>query len=141
MESTRKPRRRIQRRRRVYYIAIAVLTVLIAVTLLVVIPEAERRTAQAREIEKAKQQKLEELRALELKLDTMQGKIQYTESEEYLLRYAREYLGYMLPGDIRIDVENPNAPIPTAQLPLVTAKPTAIPTDSPDSSSEPSPTP
>lgn len=141
MESTRKPRRRIQRRRRVYYIAIAVLTVLIAVTLLVVIPEAERRTAQAREIEKAKQQKLEELRTLELKLDTMQGKIQYTESEEYLLRYAREYLGYMLPGDIRIDVENPNAPIPTAQLPLVTAKPTAIPTDSPDSSSEPSPTP
>lgn len=136
MESTRKPRRR-----RVYYIAIAVLAVLIAVTLLVVIPEAERRTAQAREIEKAKQQKLEELRALELKLDTMQGKIQYTESEEYLLRYAREYLGYMLPGDIRIDVENPNAPIPTAQLPLVTAKPTAIPTDSPDSSSEPSPTP
>ena len=117
------------------------LAVLIAVTLFIVIPEAERRTAQANEIEKAKQQKLEELRALELKLDTMQGKIQYTESEEYLLRYAREYLGYMLPGDIRIDVENPNAPIPTAQLPLVTAKPTAAPTGSPDASSDPNPTP
>lgn len=141
MESTNKTRKRIHRRRRSYYIAIAVLAVLIAVTLCIVIPEAERRTAQANEIEKAKQQKLEELRALELKLDTMQGKIQYTESEEHLLRYAREYLGYMLPGDIRIDVENPNAPIPTAQLPLVTSKPTAVPTDSPDSSSEPSPTP
>lgn len=141
MESTKKTRKRIHRRRRIYYIAIAVLAVLIAVTLFVVIPEAERRTAQANEIEKAKQQKLEELRALELKLDTMQGKIQYTESEEYLLRYAREYLGYMLPGDIRIDVENPNAPIPTAQLPLVTAKPTAAPTGSPDASSDPNPTP
>lgn len=141
MESTKKTRKRIHRRRRIYYIAIALLAVLIAVTLCIVIPEAERRTAQANEIEKAKQQKLEELRALELKLDTMHGKIQYTESEEYLLRYAREYLGYMLPGDIRIDVENPNAPIPTAQLPLVTSNPTAIPTDSPDSSSEPSPTP
>ncbi len=141
MESTKKPRSRILRRRRIYYIAIAVLAVLIAVTLFIVIPEAERRIAQANEIEKAKQQKLEELRALELKLDTMQGKIQYTESEEYLLRYAREYLGYMLPGDIRIDVENPNAPIPTAQLPLVTAKPTVAPTGSPDASSEPSPTP
>lgn len=141
MESTKKPRRRILRRRRIYYIAIAVLAVLIAVTLFIVIPEAERRTAQANEIEKAKQQKLEELRALELKLDTMQGKIQYTESEEYLLRYAREYLGYMLPGDIRIDVENPNAPIPTAQLPLVTAKPTVAPTCSPDASPEPTPTP
>ncbi len=141
MESTKKTRKRILRRRRIYYIAIAVLAVLIAVTLFIVIPEAERRTAQANEIEKAKQQKLEELRALELKLDTMQGKIQYTESEEYLLRYAREYLGYMLPGDIRIDVENPNAPIPTAQLPLVTAKPTAAPTSSPDASSGPTPTP
>lgn len=141
MESTKKTRKRIHRRRRIYYIAIAVLAVLIAVTLFIVIPEAERRTAQANEIEKAKQQKLEELRALELKLDTMQGKIQYTESEEYLLRYAREYLGYMLPGDIRIDVENPNAPIPTAQLPLVTAKPTAAPTGSPDASSDPNPTP
>ncbi len=141
MESTKKPRSRILRRRRIYYIAIAVLAVLIAVTLFIVIPEAERRIAQANEIEKAKQQKLEELRALELKLDTMQGKIQYTESEEYLLRYAREYLGYMLPGDIRIDVENPNAPIPTAQLPLVTAKPTVAPTSSPDVSSDPTPTP
>ncbi len=141
MESTKKTRKRILRKRRIYYIAIAVLAVLIAVTLFIVIPEAERRTAQANEIEKAKQQKLEELRALELKLDTMQGKIQYTESEEYLLRYAREYLGYMLPGDIRIDVENPNAPIPTAQLPLVTAKPTVAPTGSPDASSEPTPTP
>lgn len=141
MESTKKPRIRILRRRRVYYIAIAVLAMLIVVTLFIVIPEAEKRTAQAKEIEKAKQQKLEELRALELKLDTMQGKIQYTESEEYLLRYAREYLGYMLPGDIRIDVENPNAPIPTAQLPLVTAKPTVAPTGTPDASASPSPTP
>lgn len=141
MESAKRTHKRIHRKRRIYYMAIAVLAVLIVVTLCIVIPETERRTAQANEIEKAKQQKLEELRALELKLDTMQGKIQYTDSEEYLLRYAREYLGYMLPGDIRIDVENPNAPVPTAQLPLITAKPTAIPTNSPDISSEPSPTP
>lgn len=52
MESTNKTRKRIHRRRRSYYIAIAVLAVLIAVTLCIVIPEAERRTAQANEIER-----------------------------------------------------------------------------------------
>ena len=57
----------------------------------------------------------------------MSGKINYTASQEYLLRYAREYLGYLLPGDIRIDVDNPDAPVPTAQLPLVTARPTPSP--------------
>ena len=77
--------------------------------------------------EKTTEQKLAELAELELQYNTMSGKINYTASQEYLLRYAREYLGYLLPGDIRIDVDNPDAPVPTAQLPLVTARPTPSP--------------
>lgn len=141
METTVKPRKRTVRRRRIYYITIAVLIVFILMMLWLVIPEAQRRAEQARKIEEQKQQKLEELRQLELKLDTMSGKINYTASEEYLLRYAREYLGYMLPGDICVDVDNPNAPIPTSNLPLITARPiqfpTESPTDSPENSDEP----
>lgn len=106
-----------------YYVAILLLIILIAVSLIVGIPEYKKKIAQAEEIEKQKQEKLAELAELEAQYKTLDGKINFTDSQEYLLRYAREYLGYMLPGDIRIDVDNPEAPVPTAQLPLVTAQP------------------
>lgn len=113
-----------------YYVGILLLIALIAVSLLVGIPKYKQKIAQAEELEKQKQEKLAELAELEAQYNTLDGKINFTDSQEYLLRYAREYLGYMLPGDIRIDVENPEAPVPTAQLPLVTARP--MPTISPE---------
>ena len=106
---------------------IGVLVVLIAVSLTIGIPEYQRKQERARQIELETEQRLAELAELELQYNTMSGKINYTASQEYLLRYAREYLGYLLPGDIRIDVDNPDAPVPTAQLPLVTARPTPSP--------------
>ena len=117
-----KPRKRIA-----YMVMIGVLVILIAVSLTIGIPEYQRKQERARQIELETEQKLAELAELELQYNTMSGKINYTASQEYLLRYAREYLGYLLPGDIRIDVDNPDAPVPTAQLPLVTARPTPSP--------------
>lgn len=117
-----KPRKRIA-----YMVMIGVLVVLIAVSLTIGIPEYQRKQERARQIELETEQRLAELAELELQYNTMSGKINYTASQEYLLRYAREYLGYLLPGDIRIDVDNPDAPVPTAQLPLVTARPTPSP--------------
>lgn len=117
-----KPRKRIA-----YMVIIGVLVILIAVSLTIGIPEYQRKQERARQIELETEQKLAELAELELQYNTMSGKINYTASQEYLLRYAREYLGYLLPGDIRIDVDNPDAPVPTAQLPLVTARPTPSP--------------
>ena len=110
-----------------YMVMIGVLVILIAVSLTIGIPEYQRKQERARQIELETEQKLAELAELELQYNTMSGKINYTASQEYLLRYAREYLGYLLPGDIRIDVDNPDAPVPTAQLPLVTARPTPSP--------------
>lgn len=110
-----------------YMVMIGVLVVLIAVSLTIGIPEYQRKQERARQIELETEQRLAELAELELQYNTMSGKINYTASQEYLLRYAREYLGYLLPGDIRIDVDNPDAPVPTAQLPLVTARPTPSP--------------
>ena len=117
-----KPRKRIA-----YMVMIGVLVILIAVSLTIGIPEYQRKQERARQIELETEQRLAELAELELQYNTMSGKINYTASQEYLLRYAREYLGYLLPGDLRIDVDNPDAPVPTAQLPLVTARPTPSP--------------
>lgn len=114
-------------KRTAYMVMIGVLVILIAVSLTIGIPEYQRKQERARQIELETEQKLAELAELELQYNTMSGKINYTASQEYLLRYAREYLGYLLPGDIRIDVDNPDAPVPTAQLPLVTARPTPSP--------------
>ena len=114
-------------KRTAYMVIIGVLVILIAVSLTIGIPEYQRKQERARQIELETEQKLAELVELELQYNTMSGKINYTASQEYLLRYAREYLGYLLPGDIRIDVDNPDAPVPTAQLPLVTARPTPSP--------------
>ena len=115
------------RKRTAYMVIIGVLVILIAVSLTIGIPEYQRKQERARQIELETEQRLAELAELELQYNTMSGKINYTASQEYLLRYAREYLGYLLPGDIRIDVDNPDAPVPTAQLPLVTARPTPSP--------------
>ena len=114
-------------KRTAYMVIIGVLVILIAVSLTIGIPEYQRKQERARQIELETEQKLAELAELELQYNTMSGKINYTASQEYLLRYAREYLGYLLPGDIRIDVDNPDARGGTAQLPLVTARPTPSP--------------
>ena len=114
-------------KRTAYMVIIGALVIPIAVSLTIGIPEYQRKQERARQIELETEQKLAELAELELQYNTMSGKINYTASQEYLLRYAREYLGYLLPGDIRIDVDNPDAPVPTAQLPLVTARPTPSP--------------
>lgn len=117
-----------------YYVVIGVLAALIVVSLSLGIPQYRKKQEMAKQIELETEQRLAELAELELQYNTMRGKINYTASQEYLLRYAREYLGYLLPGDIRIDVDNPDAPVPTAQLPLVTARPMPTPeaTDAPE---------
>lgn len=105
----------------------AVLVLILSVT----IPIYRSHNEKKAELEAEKAVKLEELHELELKYSTLSGMVNYTDNEEYLLRYAREYLGYMFPGDIRIDVDDPYAPVPTPELPLVTAAPIETPTPVP----------
>ncbi len=92
------------------------------------------RIRRAKEIDEETEALKQKLHELENRRETLEGMVEYTESEEFLIRYAREYLGYMFEGDIRIDVDNPDGPVPTPVLPLVTA----APTDTPDPSSVPS---
>ena len=60
--------------------------------------EEQQRKLQEAEIQ---QEGLEELNA-------------YISSSEFLIRYMRETQGYMLDGDIRFDVDDPNAIITTS---------------------------
>lgn len=119
-----------RRRKRTFlrtFLMLAGMAGVLALVLSITIPIARSHQQKMNEINAEKEKKLEELQDLELKYKALQGMVNYTDSEEYLLRYAREYLGYMLPGDIRLDVDNPAAPLPTPELPLVTASPTAEP--------------
>ena len=66
--------------------------------------EEQQRKLQEAEIQ---QEGLEELNA-------------YISSSEFLIRYMRETQGYMLDGDIRFDVDDPNAII-TTSVPISSA--------------------
>lgn len=124
-----------RRRRRMTFLRtvlmLASMAALLALILSITIPIYRSHNEKKAEIEAEKAAKLEELHELELKYSTLSGMVNYTDNEEYLLRYAREYLGYMLPGDIRIDVDNPSAPVQTPELPLVTAAPLETSTPAP----------
>ena len=93
----------------VFFGALAVL-----ITVVVIRPKQIQRQ-KALEAERAKKQ--EELDALELEREYMQEIASQTESREYLIRYLRETKGYILDGDIRIDLADPYAPIPTPVTP------------------------
>ena len=47
----------------------------------------------------------EEYAALQIEKQRIEYMIEYAQSEEYLLQYAREKLGYVKPGDVKFSVE------------------------------------
>ncbi len=55
----------------------------------------------------------------------------YISSSEFLIRYMRETQGYMLDGDIRFDVDDPNAII-TTSVPISSAPVSADAHDTPE---------
>ena len=77
--------------------------------------EEQQRKLQEAEIQ---QEGLEELNA-------------YISSSEFLIRYMRETQGYMLDGDIRFDVDDPNAII-TTSVPISSAPVSADTHDTPE---------
>jgi len=56
-------------------------------------------------IRKEQQALSEEYNAIQIEKQRIEYMIEYARSEEYLLQYAREKLGYVKPGDIKFDVE------------------------------------
>lgn len=65
------------------------------------------------EAERDEQQK--KLLEAEIEREGLKELNAYISSSEYLIRYMRQTQGYMLDGDIRFDVDDPNAVIPTPQ--------------------------
>ena len=58
------------------------------------------------EVIRQEQQALsEEYAALQIEKQRIEYMIEYAQSEEYLLQYAREKLGYVKPGDVKFSVE------------------------------------
>lgn len=89
-------------------IALALVAVIVAVVL--VIPSQNETRAR---LNAEREQRLEELTRLNIEKDTMQELSALATSKDYLIRYLRRTHGYMFEGDIRIDLSDPNAVIPT----------------------------
>lgn len=91
---------------------IGTLTVLICacIAFFVVFPGLNARRSK---LEAERELKLRELDELTLQNEFLQELSSLSESREYLIRYLRETQGYIMNGDIRIDLADPNAVIPT----------------------------
>ncbi|MBR5948066.1 MAG: hypothetical protein IKZ82_05390 [Clostridia bacterium] len=75
-----------------------------------VIPGLNKRQRRLEEERAAKQHELDELM---LQKEFLQELSSLNESREFLIRYLRETQGYILKGDIRLDLTDPEAVIPT----------------------------
>lgn len=89
---------------------IALALVVIVVAIVLVIPSQNETRAR---LNAEREQRLEELTRLNIEKDTMQELSALATSKDYLIRYLRRTHGYMFEGDIRIDLSDPNAVIPT----------------------------
>jgi cell division protein FtsB len=57
-----------------------------------------------REIKTEQRQLTDELRGLKAEEERTQRMIEYSKTDEYLIQYAREKLGLVMPGDILFDM-------------------------------------
>ena len=78
--------------------------------------------------QKEQQRKLQEAEIQQEGLEELNA---YISSSEFLIRYMRETQGYMLDGDIRFDVDDPNAII-TTSVPISSAPVSADAHDTPE---------
>lgn len=134
--SGKKPRRKPTK---TFYAVLAVaLGLIVILVLLAVIFPRQDETAKRLEAERAAKE--QELRELQLKKESLQELAALIGNRDFLIRYLREHQGYMYDGDIRIDLSDPNAEIPTPgpdipATPLPTIAPTADP-NAPEETSE-----
>lgn len=102
---------------------IAFLLAVLVIGFILIIPSQNATRAR---LSAERDKKLEELTQLNIEKDTMQELSALVTSKEYLVRYLRRTHGYMFEGDIRLDLNDPNAEIPTPDPDVF---PTADPTD------------
>ena len=87
-----------KRRARAFPAAIVAFTVLAVCAIAVIAYFQEQKLAQIQSQHEALLQEYEALLEEEQRLESMIG---YTKTEDFMLQYAREVLGYVLPGDIK----------------------------------------
>lgn len=80
------------------------------ITFAVVIPGLGKRRQKLEDERALKQQELDELM---LQKEFLQELSSLSQSREFLIRYLRETQGYILKGDIRLDLADPDAVLPT----------------------------
>lgn len=81
---------------------IALLAMLCVVFACAIFVSQEQKLNEIAEQKAALQAEYEALQNEEQRLQYM---IEYAKSEEYLIQYAREKLGFVLPDDIKFDIE------------------------------------
>ena len=82
---------------------IVLLTVLCVVFAYALYLSQEQKLKEIAEKEAALRQEYQALQNEEQRLEYM---IEYAKSEEYLIQYAREKLGFVLPDDVKFDIED-----------------------------------
>ena len=82
---------------------IVLLTVLCVACACALYLSQEQKLKEIAEKEAALQQEYQALQNEEQRLEYM---IEYAKSEEYLIQYAREKLGFVLPDDVKFDIED-----------------------------------
>lgn len=122
----------------VLFVALGLAVILLLLS--VVFPNQDRTRRRLEEERAAREQELLEL---QLEQQSLQELAALVGNRNYLIRYLREHQGYMYEGDIRIDVADPAAVVPTPDLPYTTSDPetTPSPTGEPVVTEEPAETP
>lgn len=115
--------------------AIIGVAVALAVIVLVLLSIQRKQKETLKRLNEEKAAKEQELLEIELKKDSLLERMSVIGSRQYLIRYLREHQGYMFPGDIRIDVDDPHAAVPTP-VPQYTPEPV---TPEPTETGEPEP--
>lgn len=124
-------------KRLIAVIGIASILFILLIAFILIFP---KQSKTMRELSKKRDQMQEELRDLDIEKESLQELYSLSGSREYLIRYLRENQGYMFEGDIRIDLADPDAIIPTPDPASLrthddftpTPLPASLPTPTPD---------
>lgn len=98
----KRPASKAKTRRRTIRIAGAA-AILLLYALVMVIRSQENKLKEIRAEQETLQEEYLALKNEEQRLERM---IEYARSDEYLIQYAREKLGYVLPDDIKFHIED-----------------------------------
>lgn len=93
------------------------------------------RSSQLKRLKAESTQVHEDIKVAQAKIEEMQNRLAFTETDDYIAQEARQRFGYMEDGEIRFVLEDSAAA--NAPKPLIVIAPTPEPSPSPTPTPEP----